>query len=170
MDEKLSTEQEGIAWEMTQEVTFEGVLWVQDDKIVKANRQFERIFNLSELDVVGMLWLDLVHPSSRDRVKLSIEKQERRLISHFGGIQLALQHPTTGEKIPVVMMGFCLYRANGTIEVLIKKLMREEISASASFTPTGWLKYVVEKWPNIAAILTAVGAACAFLWEKLLRS
>jgi len=166
MDDVLNEQQQAIAWRESQETTFEGVLCVKDNKIFKVNRQFERIFQLSELDVVGMPWLDLVHPSSRERVRASIEKQERRLISSFGGIQLALLHPLTNEKIPVVMMGFCLLRSDGTIEVLIKKLMREDTHAFKSSIPTALMRFVIEKWQNIAAIIGLIGAACAALWEK----
>lgn len=169
MDEPLTVEEEAEAWRESQKTTFEGVLWVKNGKIVSVNRQFERIFRMSELDVAGLPWLNLIHPASRDAVKRSMEKLQKHLIGSFGGLEIALLHPLTGEKIPAVMSSFGIYDSKGDLKVLIKKLMREESPASDSYTRTTWMKWAVEKWPNIAAILAAVGGAAAVLWEKLSR-
>jgi len=150
-------------FEQSVEITFEGVLWVKKGKVLRVNPQFERIFQMNALDVVGLPLLQLVHPSSRELVKGIIEKMERKIVSHYGGVQLSLQHPTTGETIPIVMMGFALHRPDGEMEMSIKKMMKAPATSTSSWYIPKW---IVSNWPNVAAIIATLAAGVTIFYQK----
>jgi hypothetical protein len=164
--DELSLEQAAQAFHDSHKATFVGILWVKCGKIIKVNAQFLRIFQMDEIDLVGSDWLDLVHPASRERVKLSMKRLGKDIKS-FQGIDVQLVHPQTAQTIQAVMAGFAIYGENEKVHILIKHLMQKESCELSSSTKTGWLKWVVQNWQNVAAILTLLAGFTAILWQKL---